>query len=122
MFSMTTIASSTTKPVATVSAISDRLSIEYPSRYMTPNVPMRETGTATLGITVERTLRRKRKTTRITREIEIIRVISTSRTDARIVRVESMTTDSLTEGGIEAWSCGRSAWTRSTVSMMLAPG
>ena len=58
MFSSTTIASSTTKPVAMVSAISDRLSRLKPSRYMTPNVPISDTGTATLGISVARTLRR----------------------------------------------------------------
>ena len=39
---------------------------------MTPNVPMSETGTATLGMSVERTSRRKTKTTRMTSEIEII--------------------------------------------------
>ena len=50
MFSSTTIASSTTKPVAIVSAINDRLSRLKPSRYIAPNVPMIETGTATLGM------------------------------------------------------------------------
>ena len=89
---------------------------------MTPNVPMSETGTATLGMKVERTLRRKTKTTRMTSAIEITIVIWTSRTEARIVRVASMTTDSVIVGGIDAWSCGSRARTRSTVSMMLAPG
>jgi hypothetical protein len=65
---------------------------------------MSETGTATLGISVERTLRRNTKTTRITSRIEIMSVICTSRTEARIVRVESITTDSLMVGGIEAWN------------------
>ena len=46
-FSSTTIASSTTKPVATVSAISDRLFRLKPHRYMTPKVPISDTGTAT---------------------------------------------------------------------------
>ena len=54
MFSITTIASSTTKPVEIVKAIKERLSSEYPHRYITPNVPTRESGTATLGITVAR--------------------------------------------------------------------
>ena len=49
IFSSTTIASSTTKPVAIVSAISDRLLSYKPHRYMTPNVPISDTGTATLG-------------------------------------------------------------------------
>ena len=67
MFSSTTIASSTTKPVATVSAINDRLSRVYPSRYMAAKVPAMETGTATAGISVARALRRNRKTTPVTR-------------------------------------------------------
>ena len=66
MFSSTTMASSTTKPVEIVSAISDRLSRLKPSRYITPNEPMIEVGTATLGIAAARTLRKKANTTRIT--------------------------------------------------------
>ena len=53
-FSIMTIASSTTKPVETVSAISDRLSSANPRRDMTPNVPMSESGRAMPGITVAR--------------------------------------------------------------------
>ena len=64
MFSITTMASSTTKPVEMVSAISDRLSRLKPTRYITANVPISETGTATVGISVARGLRRNRKTTR----------------------------------------------------------
>src|SRR5216684_519176 len=41
MFSIITIASSTTKPVEMVKAISERLSRLYPSRYITPKVPVR---------------------------------------------------------------------------------
>ena len=52
MFSTITIASSTTKPVEMVSAISDRLSRLYPSRYIAPNVPTSDSGTATLGMMV----------------------------------------------------------------------
>ena len=50
MFSSTTMASSTTKPVAIVSAISERLSRLKPSRYIAPNVPISDTGTATVGM------------------------------------------------------------------------
>ncbi len=89
---------------------------------MAPKVPMSETGTATLGMKVERTLRRKMKTTRMTSAIETPIVIWTSRTDARIVRVASMATASVIVGGMDAWSCGSRARTRSTVWMMLAPG
>ncbi len=73
---------------------------------MTPNVPISETGTATPGISVARTLRRKRKTTRITSETEMASVISTSRTDARIVVVRSIMTDRSIACGMDAFSAG----------------
>ena len=87
MFSSTTIAASTTNPVEIVSAISERLSMLYPARYMTAKVPMMDTGTATSGINVERHSRRKRKTTRTTSMIEMSSVLSMSFTEARIVTV-----------------------------------
>ncbi len=71
MFSTTTMASSTTKPVAMISAISDRLFRLKSHRYTTAKVPISETGTARLGISVARPLRRNRKTTRITSATEI---------------------------------------------------
>ena len=52
MFSIMTMASSTTKPVEIVSAISVRLFKLKFSMYMTANVPTSDSGTATLGITV----------------------------------------------------------------------
>ena len=63
MFSIITMASSTTNPVEIVSAISVRLFRLYPKRYMTPNVPTIESGTATLGITVAERFRRNKKIT-----------------------------------------------------------
>ena len=58
MFSIITIASSTTNPVAMVSAISERLFKLKFARYMTAKVPMIESGTDSEGITVAGTLRR----------------------------------------------------------------
>ena len=63
MFSIITMASSTTNPVEIVKAISDRLLRLYPSRYITPNVPTSESGTATLGITVADRFLKKRNMT-----------------------------------------------------------
>src|SRR4030095_16083647 len=80
---------------------------------MPPKVPMREIGTATLGMIVDRTLRKKRKTTRMTNPMEISNVICTSRTEARIVVVAFKTTESLIVGGIEARNDGNKARTRS---------
>ncbi len=46
------MASSTTNPTARISAMSDRLSMLYPIRYMTMKVPTSDMGIAMLGITV----------------------------------------------------------------------
>jgi hypothetical protein len=53
-FSSTTIASSTTNPVAIVRAMSDRLSILNFNRYMTAKVPTRDRMIATAGMMVAR--------------------------------------------------------------------
>ena len=90
MFSSTTTASSTTKPVAMVSAMRERLSRLKPARYMTPKVPMSDTGTATSGTMAARALRRNMKTESTTSATEITSARSTSRSDARIVGVRSM--------------------------------
>src|ERR1051326_7085428 len=100
------MASSTTKPVEIASAISDRLSTLYPSRYIIPNVPSSESGTEMLGMIVAHTFRRKTNTTRMTNPIEIRMVYSMSAIDARMVVVRSTRTDSLIEGGIDTFSCG----------------
>ena len=122
IFSSTTIASSTTNPVAMVSAIRDRLLRLKPLRCMTPNVPIRDTGTATIGISVARQSRRKTNTTMITSAIEIASVLSTSRRLARMVGVRSSATCRSIALGIDACSRGRSAVTRSTVAMIFAFG
>ena len=61
-----TMASSTTKPVAMVSAIRVRLLSEKCSRYIAPKVPTRDSGTATEAMKVAATLRRKTKITAVT--------------------------------------------------------
>src|SRR5580658_11348443 len=52
MFSIMTIASSTTNPVEIVNAINDKLSRLKPSAYIAAKVPTSDSGTATLGIMV----------------------------------------------------------------------
>src|ERR1700758_4826992 len=89
---------------------------------MIPKVPMRDSGTATLGMMVAQVLLRNANTTRITRVMEIIRVISTSRTDERIVVVRSTATSKWSEGEMDARNTGSRAMMRSTVSIMLAAG
>ncbi len=70
---------------------------------MTPNVPMRDSGTATLGMMVARALRRKMKTTAVTRRTLRISVRSTSRTEARMVVVRSMAIRRSMAGEIDCW-------------------
>ena len=65
-------------------------------------VPISETGTATPGISVARTFRRKTKTTKITSTTEIMSVRSTSFTEARMVDVRSSTTVKSIPAGTEA--------------------
>ena len=123
-FSSTTIASSTTKPVATVSAISDRLSSEKPARYITPNVPISDTGTATVGISAARAVPQEQEHDHDDERRPRSPACARPRcSDARIVGVRSMhdrrgrSPPGSTRAAAAAARC-----TRSTVSMMLAPG
>ncbi len=111
MFSSTTIASSTTKPVAIVSAISERLSRLKPSRYIVPKVPMIEIGTAMAGISVARQSRRNRNTTAVTSSTAITSVRSVSFSEARMVVERSAASVISTSGGSAAWRCGSTAFT-----------
>ena len=122
MFSMTTMASSTTKPAATTRAIRVRLLMENPARYMKPNVPMSETGTATLGMMVAGRLRKNRKITSTTSATANSSSICTSRTEARMVMVRSVSMATSTAAGRAARSCGSCCLMRSTTSITLAPG
>src|SRR5579862_3195123 len=122
MFSMTTIASSTTNPVAMVSAISDRLSRVYPSRYIAPNVATMETGTETLGMNVDQPLRRKMNTTRMTSPMEMTMLRWASLNESRVVMVRSLAILKRTVGGSWASNCGINALIRATVSTMFAFG
>jgi hypothetical protein len=111
MFSSTTIASSTTKPVAMVSAISERLSRLKPSRYMPLKVPMSETGTTTAGTSAARTSPSARNTTKVTSPTASKSVHLVSRSEARMVALRSDTMVKFTSLGSAAWSCGSSAFT-----------
>jgi hypothetical protein len=121
MFSSITIASSTTKPTAMVSAISDRLSGCSPAGTSPPAVPSSASGTVMLGITVAGTLRRNTKMTITTSAMVSISVNSTSASEARMFCVRSASTLTLTAAGIEL-QAGQGGRMRSTVSITLAPG
>ena len=122
MFSIITMASSTTKPVEIVSAMSDRLSRLKPSSFITPKVAISVSGRAMLGMTVAQNFRRKTKITSTTSAIVSTSVNCTSVTEARMVSVRSPKMDSVTDEGSESRSLGSSAFTWSAVWMMFAPG
>ena len=109
MFSIMTMASSTTKPVAMVSAMIDRLLRLKPARYITASVPTSDSGTDRLGISVARQSPRNRKITATTRITAKASSICTSRTEARMVVVRSVSTATSSEAGSVSRSCGSSA-------------
>ncbi len=78
------MASSTTKPSASVSASRLTLSSEKLSMAMPANVPMIDSGRATAGMKVARQVRRNARITRMTSTAVIISVICTSCTESRI--------------------------------------
>ncbi len=82
IFSMTTIASSTTSPVASVRPKSVRVLIEKFRSFISANVPISETGIVIAGISVVRQSCKNRKTTRITKTIAMASVLTTSRIDS----------------------------------------
>src|SRR3984885_8267150 len=122
MFSSMTMASSTTKPTAMVSAINDKLSRLKPSTYIIATVPSSASGTVTPGMMVAQAVRKNRKITSTTSTMVIHSVRSTSSTDALMVVVRLATVSTLIEGGTDASACGSNFCTRSTASMTLAPG
>ncbi len=122
MFSRTTMASSTTRPVATISAITDRLFSEKPHRYITAKLPTSATGTAATGIIAARKLARNSSTTRITSATAMNSERSASCSVARMLGDRSLAMLRATPAGRKARSVSIWAWMASTVSMMLASG
>ena len=92
MFSMTTMASSTTNPVASVMPNRVSVLMENPSSLTKAKVPISETGIVTDGMIVLRQSSRNTKITRMTRTMASIRVTRTSRIDSPTasVRVEGV--------------------------------
>ena len=83
-FSTTTMASSTTRPMASTSPSRVRMLSEKPKMSMNPKVPMSEMGTATMGMTVARQLCKERNTTTITRKRASNSVLYTSWMDSEM--------------------------------------
>src|ERR1051325_10971218 len=77
-FSTTTMASSTTIPMASTKPNSERLLIEKPSASMTANVPTSDTGTAASGMMDARQVWRNTMTTITTSSTASIKVCTTA--------------------------------------------
>jgi hypothetical protein len=86
---MTTIASSTTMPVARTMANSVSVLIENPIRLTNANAPISDTGIVSAGINVARQLWRKRNMTSTTRPRASASVLTTSEIDSRTTTVVS---------------------------------
>ena len=81
-FSTTTIASSTTMPIASTSPNSERVLRLKPIEAIAANVPTIATGTATSGINVARQLCRNSRTTSPTSSVASRNVFTTSMIDS----------------------------------------
>ena len=90
-FSTTTIASSTTIPIASTNPNSERLFSEKPIAAMAAKVPINDTGTASNGMIEARQLCKKITTTSTTRSMASTRVWSTALIDSRVNPVVSKT-------------------------------
>ena len=88
-FSTTTMASSTTTPMARTRPNSDRLLSENPSSTMQASVPISETGTAIIGTMVVRQFCRKTSTTMKTSTNASMRVWRTLAMDSSMNTVVS---------------------------------
>jgi hypothetical protein len=78
MFSSTTMASSTTRPIASTKASRVSVLTEKPNRDISAKAPTSETGIVTTGMMVARTERRNRKMMTRTRMVASPMVVNTS--------------------------------------------
>ncbi|MNI72280.1 hypothetical protein D3C73_1282140 [compost metagenome] len=121
-FSITTIASSTTMPMASTMPNSVSMFTENPSASMPMKVPTIDTGTAITGISVARRLCRNRNTTITTSTSASKKVWITSEIDARVKAVVSITILYSMPSGKVAFMSARVLVTAADTSRALAPG
>src|SRR5262245_3570944 len=119
-FSIMTIASSTTKPTDTASAMRERLSMENPTHHIIAQVPASASGTVMPAAMVAAARRRNTNTTSITSVTVVSSVTCMSPTLERIVVVRSESMDISTPAGIQRLMSGMISRMRSTVSITLA--
>ena len=122
MFSMTTMASSTTIPVASTMPNRVRVLIEKPNSFTKAKVPMSETGMVMAGMSVLRQFWRKRNITSTTSTMASPRVTSTSLMDSRTTPTLSKASRHSSPGGKFRSSRAISAITPWKTSSALAEG
>ncbi len=120
--STTTIASSTTRPMASTSANSDSVLMEKPRKGNRTNGPTSDTGTAIRGIRVARQFWRNRNTTRITSAIASRIVVAISRMPSVIGAVVSRPTAYSMSLGKRSCSSRITCLTPSATASAFAPG
>src|SRR5712671_2059627 len=121
-FSITTIASSTTSPVASVMPKSVNVLIENPNALMKINVPTSDTGMVIAGMNVLRQSCKNKKMTIITSAIACNNVIITSRIDSLTTLVVSKAIAYFNPGGNVFESFRNSALAALSTSSAFAPG
>ncbi|CAM4248350.1 hypothetical protein COSO111634_35830 [Corallococcus soli] len=121
-FSMTTMASSTTRPVASVRPKSVSVLSEKPNALTNMNVPSSDTGSVVTATSTLRQPCRKMKMTRTTRRMASPRALSTSSMEALTALVVSKATLYVRPGGKLADSRFSSFSTPSRTSSALEPG
>ncbi len=120
--STTTIASSTTIPIASTSANSEMVFAEKPSASIAAKVPTSATGTAMIGTRVARRLPRKMKTTAATSTKASIRVEITLWIEALTKTVVSYGISQVTSSGKRSAMSVIALRTAVAVATALAPG
>src|ERR1700722_12439470 len=121
-FSMTTMASSTTRPVARVRPNKVSVLIEKPRIFTNAKVPINETGMVMAGMKVLRQSCRKMKMTSTTRPMASSKVYSTSLIDSPTTLVVSKATAYLIPGGKRLDNRSNSAFAALSTVSALAPG
>ncbi len=116
------MASSTTKPVEIVSAHERQVVQAVAEQIHHAEGADQRQRNRNAGKIVAATVRKKRKITSTTKATVSINSNCTSSTEARMVVVRSVSTETLIDDGSEALSCGINFSTRSTTPMMFCAG
>src|SRR5712692_989147 len=119
-FSSTMMASSTTMPIAMVSASRVKLLIEKPRKYMIANVATIDAGIASPGMIVARTLRRNTKMINTTRIAAMSNVRRASLIECVTNTDPSHAVWSFTPGGSACWMLGSASRMLRATSMRFA--